>query len=53
MVDLDGGAHARELVERLDALDEIEVQEHSEADADAALDRSAILVCRGDSRGIQ
>ncbi len=43
VVDLDGGIHARELVKRLDALDEIEVEERTEADADAALDRSAIL----------
>ena len=43
VVDLDGGVHARELVTRLDSLDEIEVEERSEEDADAALDRSAIL----------
>ena len=43
VVDLDGGVHARELVERLDLLDAIEVEERSEADADGALDRSAIL----------
>lgn len=43
VVDLDGGVHARELVQRLDSLAEIEVEERTEADADAALDRSAIL----------
>ena len=43
VVDLDGGAHARDLVERLDSLAEIEVEERTEADAAAALDRSAIL----------
>ena len=44
VVDLDGGAHARNLIERLDALDEITVRERSLQDADAALDRSAILM---------
>ena len=43
VVDLDGGIHARELVARLDSLPEVEVEERTEADADAALDRSAIL----------
>ncbi len=43
VVDLDGGPNARELVERLDSLAEIEVAERTEADANAALDRSAIL----------
>ena len=43
VVDLDGGPHARELVRRLDSLAEVEVQERSEADANDALDRSAIL----------
>ncbi len=43
VVDMDGGVHARELVERLDSLAEIEVEERTEADATAALDRSAIL----------
>ncbi len=43
VVDLDGGVHARELVRRLDSLAEVEVEERSEADANAALDRSAIL----------
>ena len=43
VVDMDGGVHARELVERLDTLAEIEVEERTEADATAALDRSAIL----------
>ena len=43
VVDLDGGVHARELVERLDSLAAVEVQERTEASADSALDRSAIL----------
>ena len=43
VVDLDGGTHARELVERLDSLESVEVKERSEADANDALDRSAIL----------
>ncbi len=43
VVDLDGGPQARELVERLDALPEISVEERTEADADGALERSAIL----------
>ena len=44
IVDLDGGPHARNLIERLDALDEITVKERSLQDADTALDRSAILM---------
>ena len=43
VVDLDGGPHARELVRRLDSLAAVKVEERTEADADAALDRSAIL----------
>lgn len=43
VVDLDGGVHARELVARLDSLPEVQVEERTEADANAALDRSAIL----------
>ena len=43
VVDLDGGPQARELVARLDSLAEVEVEERTEADAAAALDRSAIL----------
>ena len=43
VVDLDGGPHARLLVERLDSLDEVEVEERTEADANDALERSAIL----------
>ena len=43
VVDLDGGLHARELVTRLDSLAEIQVEERTEADAEGALDRSAIL----------
>ncbi len=44
VVDLDGGVHARNLVDRLDALDEITVKERTLEDAEAALDRSAILM---------
>ena len=44
IVDLDGGPHARSLIERLDALDEITVRERSLQDADTAIDRSAILM---------
>ena len=44
VVDLDGGRHARDLIEQLDALDEITVRERTIQDADAALDRSAILM---------
>ncbi len=43
VVDLDGGSHARELVRRLDSLAAVDVEERTEADADAALERSAIL----------
>ena len=44
IVDLDGGPHAQDLINRLDALDEITVRERSLQDADTALDRSAILM---------
>ncbi len=43
VVDLDGGPHARELVARLDSLSSVEVEERTDADANGALDRSAIL----------
>ena len=43
VVDLDHGPQARQLVARLDALPEISVEERPEADANGALDRSAIL----------
>ena len=43
VVDLDGGTHARELVARLDSLSSVEVEERTDADANDALDRSAIL----------
>ena len=43
VVDLDGGMHARELVERLDSLAAVEVEERTESSAGDALDRSAIL----------
>ena len=44
IVDLDGGPHAQDLINRLDALDEITVRERTLQDADTALDRSAILM---------
>jgi len=43
VVDLDQGIHARALIDRLDALEEITVRERSLDDANQALDRSAIL----------
>ena len=43
VVNLDGGEYGRELIERLDGMDEITVRERTPADADGALDRSAIL----------
>ena len=43
VVDLDGGTHARALIDRLDAMEEITVRERTLDDADDALDRSAIL----------
>ena len=43
MVDLDGGAHSRALIDRLDAMEEITVRERTLDDANEALDRSAIL----------
>ena len=43
MVDLDQGTHSRALIDRLDALEEITVRERTLADANEALDRSAIL----------
>ena len=43
VVDLDGGVHARELITRLDALDELSVRERDLENAADALDRSAIL----------
>ena len=43
VVDADGGPRARALVERLDSADGVAVRERSLADADAALERSAIL----------
>lgn len=43
VVDLDRGPQARQLVARLDALPEISVEERTEADANGALNRSAIL----------
>ena len=44
IVDLDGGAPARELVRQLDALESVTVEEWTEAGADAALDDSDILL---------
>ena len=43
VVDLDGGAHSRALIDRLDAMEEITVRERTLNDANDALDRSAIL----------
>ena len=43
VVDLDGGGGARAFIESLDALPEISVRERTLADAERALDRSAIL----------
>ena len=43
VVDLDGGIHARELINRVDALDELSVRERDLEDAENALERSAIL----------
>ena len=43
VVDLDGGPHARELINRLDALDELTVRERDLKNAEDALERSAVL----------
>ena len=43
VVNLDGGEYGRELVRRLDGMDEISVRERTMEDADGALERSAIL----------
>ena len=43
IVDLDGGVHARELIDRLDALDELSVRERDLENAESALERSAVL----------
>ena len=43
IVDLDGGEHARTLVERLEEHDELEVRELGIEEAEDALDRSAVL----------
>ena len=43
VVDLDQGTHARTLIDRLDAMEEITVRERTLNDANDALDRSAIL----------
>ncbi len=43
VVDLDGGPHARDLIDRLDATDEITPKLRTLEDAEDALDRSAIL----------
>lgn len=43
VVDLDGGIHARELISRLDALDELSLRERELEDAESALERSTIL----------
>ena len=43
IVDLDGGVHARELISRLDALDELSVRERDLQNAESVLERSAVL----------
>ena len=43
VVDLDGGPVSAELLQRLEAVDGVTVELHTSADADSALDRSAIL----------
>ncbi len=43
VVNLDGGEYGRELISRLDSMDEITVRERTAEDADGALERSAIL----------
>ncbi|MXY20872.1 MAG: ABC transporter permease [Dehalococcoidia bacterium] len=43
VVDLDGGEYGRELISRLDGMDEISVRERTLEDAKGALERSAIL----------
>ena len=42
-MNLDGGEYGRELISRLDGMDEISVRERTLEDADGALERSAIL----------
>ncbi len=44
VVDLDGGPHARALIDRLDHFDGLSVRERDIEDADEALDRSAVLL---------
>ncbi len=44
IVDLDDATHSRALIAGLDAMDEISVELYTLADADAALDRAAILM---------
>ena len=44
VVDMDGGARAREFVRRLDALDEIDVRERTIEEVESELDRSAITM---------
>jgi len=43
VVDLDGGQVSAELLQRLESVDGVTVELHTSADADSALDRSAIL----------
>ena len=43
VVNLDGGEYGRELISRLDGMEEISVRERTLEDADGALERSAIL----------
>ena len=44
VVDLDGGPHARTLIDQLDDFDGLSVRERDIEDADDALDRSAVLL---------
>ena len=44
VVDMDGGEYGRELIRRLDGMEEISVRERTMEDADGALERSAILM---------
>ena len=57
VVDLDGGPVSAELLQRLEAVDGVSVELHGSAEADSALDRSAILTAfvipEGFSSGIR
>ena len=53
VVDLDGGVHARELVERLDSLAAVEVEERSEPSAEGAPRPVGHPVRGGHTGGVQ